>query len=329
MEAFKAGQYDIKQENIARVWANDYNIDKVKNGEINKVEIPHELPTGMQSFALNLRKDKFTDPKVRKALALAFDFEWTNKTLFYNSYKRTRSFFSNTIYEAKGLPEGKELEILNEFKADLPPSVFIKEYNPPSTDGSGNNRTNLIEAQKLLSIAGWKVKSGKLVNSKGENFEIEFLINSNSFERVIQPYISNLKKLGILSKIRLVDPTQYVSRVESFDYDVIVRSFGSGMIPGNELYNYWHSSQADINGSGNVGGVKNKVVDALVEKVIKSETQEDLIFTTKALDRVLQHGNYVIPHWNIQTFRLLYWDKFEKPETSPKYGVGIESWWAK
>lgn len=329
VESFKAGQYDIRQENIARIWANAYNIDKVKNGEIVKEEIPHELPTGMQAFVLNLRKDKFQDVRVRKALALAFDYEWTNKTLFYNSYTRTRSYFSNSIYEAKGLAEGKELEILNSYKGKIPESIFESEYNPPKTDGSGNNRANLIAAKQLLSEAGWSVKSGKLVNGKGEEFNIEFLISGNSFERVIEPMVKNLKKLGINGSIRLVDTPQYIKRQEEFDFDVVVRVFGSGMIPGNELYNYWDSSRADVNGSGNLSGVKNPVIDDLVSKIVKAETQEGLIYNVKALDRVLQHNHYVIPHWNIQSFRMIYWDKFSKPKKSPKFGVGVDSWWIK
>jgi microcin C transport system substrate-binding protein len=329
VEAFKSGEYDIRQENIARIWANSYNIPKVESGEIIKEEIPHQLPTGMQSFSFNLRREKFQDIKVREALGLAFDFEWTNKTLFYNSYDRTRSYFSNTIYEAKGTPSEQELEILNKYKDKIPASVFEEEYQPPVTDGSGNNRQNLIKAKKLLEEAGWVVKNGKLQNDKGEVFQIEFLINTNAFERVIEPYIKNLNRLGVQSTMRLVDPTQYIKRNEDFDFDVIVRSFGSGMIPGNELYNYWHSSRADINGSGNLSGVKNPVVDELVDKVIKSQTQDDLINNTKALDRVLQHNLYVVPHWNLQKFRLIYWNKFDKPEVTPKFGVGIDSWWVK
>jgi microcin C transport system substrate-binding protein len=329
VEAFKAGEYDIRQENIAKNWANLYDIDKVKNGEIIKEEIPHSLPTGMQAFILNLRRDKFKDQKVRRALSLAFDFEWTNKTLFHSSYSRTRSYFSNTIYEAKGLPEGKELEILEQFRGEVPESVFLEEYNPPKTNGDGNNRQNLIAAKKLLEQAGWKVIEGVLKNSSGESFDIEFLISSNSFERVIQPYISNLKRLGIKANIRLVDPAQYIKRNDDFDFDVVVRSFGSGLIPGNELKNYWHSEVANVKGSGNLSGVENKVVDQLVEKIITSETTDDLIASTKALDRVLQHNNYVIPHWNIQKFRILYKNKFGKPEISPKYGLAIDSWWIK
>ncbi len=329
VEAFKAGNYDLRQENIARTWANAYNIPQVEKGEIIKQEIPHQLPTGMQSFTYNLRRDKFSDIRVREALGLVFDFEWTNKTLFYNSYNRTRSYFSNTIYEAKGLPSEAELEILNEYKGKIPDSVYKSEYNPAETDGSGGNRDNLIKAKNLLNDAGWNVKSGKLENDKGEIFKIEFLINSNSFERVIEPYAKNLKRLGIETSIRLVDPTQYVKRVEEFDFDIIVRVFGSGMIPGNELYNYWHSSGADTNGSGNLSGVKNEVIDDLVQKIINTETQEELINSTKALDRVLQHYHFVIPHWNIQTFRLIHWDKFEKPAQAPKFGVGIDSWWVK
>jgi microcin C transport system substrate-binding protein len=327
VEAFKAGEYDFRQENIAKIWAESYNIDKVKNGEIVKEEIDHDLPTGMQAFILNLRKDKFDDINVRKALELAFDYEWTNKTLFHGSYSRTRSFFSNTMYEAKGLPQGRELEILQKYKGQIPESVFESEYNPPKTDGLGNNRANLVKAIKLLSDAGWNVVDGKLKNSEGEEFKIEFLISTNSFERVIQPYIKNLDKLGISSKIRLVDPAQYVKRQDEYDFDIVVRSFGSGLIPGNELKNYWGSEIADVNGGGNLSGVKNDVVDELIDQVITAESKEELISSAKALDRVLQHNHYVIPQWNITKFRIIYHNKFGKPKKSPKYGLSLDTWW--
>lgn len=327
VEAIKAGAYDIRQENIARIWANSYNIPQLETGDFVKEEIPHKLPTGMQCFAFNLRKDKFKDIKVRKALELAFDYEWTNKTIFYGSYKRTRSYFSNSIYEAKGLPEGKELEILDAYRNELPGEVFTSEYNPPITDGSGRNRVNLIKARDLLEDAGWKIEKGKLVNEKGEHLEIEFLTNSSTFDRVIEPYGANLKKLGIKTTIKFVDPSQYQQRVDDFDFDVLVTTLGGSMVPGNELVDMFHSSMAEVKGSGNIIGIENPVVDNLIDTIITSEDKDTLISAAEALDRVLQHNHYVIPHWNLSSFRLVYWNKFAKPDKSPKYGLALDTWW--
>jgi len=329
VEGLKAGGYDVRQENIARVWATSYDIPAVKDGRLKKVEIPHQMSTGMQAFVPNLRREKFQDIKVREALELAFDFEWENKTMFYNSYARTRSYFSNSIYEAKGLPQGAELAILNKFKDKLAPEVFTTEYNPPKTDGSGNNRDNLKKAQELLKQAGWEIKEGKLQNAKGEVFTIEFLLESPTFERVVEPYTANLKRLGIQANTRTIDPVQYQKRIEQFDFDVIVKSFGAGQIPGNELMDMLSSKSADTQGSGNDGGLKNEVVDALIEMVVKAQSKQDLLASVMALDRVLQNGHYVIPHWNITKFRLIYWDKFGMPERAPKYSVGIGTWWSK
>ncbi len=328
VEALKGGEYDIRQENIARIWATAYNIDAVKDGRMVKAEIPHQMATGMQAFVLNLRREKFQDVRVRQALTLAFDFEWENKTLFYSSYTRTRSYFSNSVYEAKGLPEGKELELLNQYKDKLPPELFTKEYNPPVSDGSGADRKNLLEAKNLLKEAGWEIKEGKLTNAKGEVFELEFLLNSPTFERVIDPYISSLKRLGIQATIRTVDPAQYIKRMEEFDFDAIASSFSAGSVPGNELIDMYSSKVVDVPGSGNLAGIKNEVIDSLVDKVIKAKDEQGLIDSTKALDRVLQHNYYVIPHWNITKFRVIHWNKFGKPKVSPKYSLGIGTWWS-
>jgi microcin C transport system substrate-binding protein len=328
VEALKAGDYDIRQENIARVWATAYEIDAVKDGRMIKQEIPHDMATGMQAFVPNLRKERFQDERVRKALALAFDFEWSNKTLFYSSYTRTRSYFSNSIYEATGLPTGKELEILNKFKDKLPKEVFIEEYNPPVSDGSGLDRKNLLAAKNLLEEAGWKIVDGKLTNAKGEVFNIEFLLDSSTFERIIEPYISNLKKLGIQAQIRTVDPAQYIKRVDDFDFDMLARAFSAGAVPGNELVDIFGSASADVQGSGNVIGIKNPVIDELIEEILKVKDKETLIATTKALDRVLTHAHYIVPHWNITKFRIVHWNKFGKPANNPKYSLGVGTWWS-
>lgn len=333
VEAFKAGEFDIRSENIAKNWNSAYDFEALKTGDVIKKEIPHSLPTGMQAFAFNLRKDKFSDIRVRQAIGLAFDFEWCNKTLFYESYTRTRSYFSNSIYEAKGLPTEQELEILQQlqtkYPADIEPETLSQEFNPPKTSGDGSNRSNLKAAFTLLKEAGWVAQDGILRNAAGEALELEFLINSKAFERVLEPYSNHLQRLGIQTKIKLVDPAKYVKQVEAYDYDIIVTTFGGGLIPGNELMNYYHSSTADISGAGNYIGIKNKAVDDIVTKIINAQTKEELTLYCKVLDRILQHKHYVVPNWNITKHRIIYWDKFSMPEQPPKYSLGIERWWLK
>jgi len=328
IEALKAHAYDFRQENISKNWAIAYNIPAVKEGLLKKEEIPHEIPTGMQAFVMNLRRTKFSDPQVREALNYAFDFEWENKNLFYSAYTRTGSYFSNSEFAARNLPSKKELELLNQIKDKIPKEVFTEEYKNPTTDGSGNNRTNLVKAKELLEKAGWVIKGGQLVNDKtGEAMEIEFLIDSPAFERVIAPYIKNLEKLGITAKIRNVDSAQYQKRVEDFDFDIVISTYGESNSPGNEQIDYWHSSKADVKGSKNMAGIKNPAVDFLVEKIIHAETKPDMIAATRALDRVLLWNYYTVPNWYNRSFRVLYWDKFGKPKTRPKFDLGFDTWW--
>lgn len=327
VEAFKAGEYDFRQENIARNWATAYDFPALHNGKAKKEEIGHSIPTGMQCFVFNTRRGKFADKKLREALNMAFDFEWTNKNLFYGAYTRTNSYFSNSEFASSGLPQGKELEILSEYKDQLPEEVFGKEFVLPVSDGSGQDRKLLVAAKNLLEEAGWKVKDGKLVNQKGEGMNIEFLINSPSFERVIAPYIRNLEKLGITGKIRMVDTAQYQKRLEEFDFDVIMNVFPESMSPGNEQLDYWSSARADINGSQNYIGLKNKVVDALVDKLLAANDKESLVASARALDRVLLWGYYVVPNWHIRSFRIIYWNKFGKPDVQPTYSLGFDNWW--
>lgn len=357
IEALKAGEYDLRAENISKVWATSYEIDAVKDGRMIKENITHERPTGMQGFIFNLRKPKFDDIKVREALSYTFDFEWTNKNIFYGAYTRTTSFFSNSELASSGLPEGLELEILKEYalrqrlkgepitpeeeyrklyakipasyKRFLPPEVFYKEYNPPSTDGSGNVRANLRIASKLLKDAGLKVVEGVLHLPDGTPFELEFLLSSPTYERMVGPMIANLKKLGIESMIRTVDSSQYIKRIEDFDFDIIVHSYGQSLSPGNEQEDYWNSDRADIRGSRNVSGIKSPIVDNLVEKIIKAPNKETLIAATRALDRVLLNYHYVIPQYHIRDHRLIYWNKFSRPIISEKYLPGIDNWWIK
>ncbi len=328
MEAFKAHEYDFRAENTSKVWATAYVGPPFDAGLIIKEEIPHSIPTGMQGFFFNTRRDKFADRRVREALGYAFDFEWTNKNLFNGAYTRTRSYFSNSELASSGLPGPDELKLLEPFRDQLPPEVFTKEYRPPKTDGSGNPRRNLRQALRLLRAAGWEVRDGRLVSkANGRPMEIEFLIVSPAFERVIAPFVKNLARLGITARIRLVDTAQYQKRLEQFDFDIIVGSIGESMSPGNEQRNYWTSTAADTPGSRNYAGIRSPVVDALVDKLIAAESRKALVAAARALDRVLLWGYYVIPQWHIRYFRVAYWNKFSRPEITPKYGLGFDTWW--
>ena len=326
-EAFKAGEIDFFSENTSKEWATGYDIDAVTEGLIKKELIPHENPQGMQAFAFNTRKDIFADKRVRKALSFAFDFEWTNKNLFYGAYKRTDSFFENSELASSGLPSQAELAYLNPYIDQLPKEIFNEEYSNPKTDGSGFIRNELQEATKLLQEAGWKLRDGKLENSNGEPFEFEILLVSPAFERIVLPFIDNLEKLGINASLRTIDSSQYQKRIESFDFDMVVFTFSQSLSPGNEQRNFWSSGAADTNGSRNIIGIKNNVIDLLIENLINAKDREDLITISRALDRVLLWNYYVIPQWHISAYRVLYWDMFDQPKQKPKYSLGFDTWW--
>ena len=328
VEALKANEYDFRNENIAKNWAGAYDIAAVKEGRLIKELVPHESPTGMQGFFFNLRRSQFTDPLVRRALMFAFDFEWTNDNLFYGQYTRTSSYFSNTELAASGIPEGEELLLLETFRDRIPDALFSESYEVPATDGSGNIRENLLRATALLAEAGWVITDGTLTNSEGTQMSIEFLLVSPAFERVVAPMVQNLQRLGIEGSIRIVDTAQYQNRLDDFDFDIIVVARGQSLSPGNEQRGYWGSDFADTAGSQNFNGIKNPVVDSLIESLVSSPDRESLVTTAKALDRVLLWEHYVIPHWHIRSFRMVYWDIFGKPSISPKYGTPFpNTWW--
>ena len=327
MVAFKAHEYDFRMENASKVWATAYEGSLFDDGLIIKEEIGHSRPTGMQGFAFNTRLPKFADRRVRRALGYAFDFEWTNENLFYGAYSRTASYFSNSELASSGLPGADELALLEPYRDQLPPEVFTEVYEPPATDGSGNARRNLRAAIKLLAEAGWTIQDTKLKGPDGEPMEIEIMIVSPMFERVIAPFVKNLEKLGVSARIRLVDTSQYQNRTDQFDFDMIVLSVGQSKSPGNEQNNYWTTVSADTPGSRNMAGIKDPVVDALIETLIAAPDRESLITATKALDRVLLWGHYVVPHWHIRHFRVAYWNKFVRPAITPKYGLGFDGWW--
>ena len=327
LEAFKAGQYDFRQENIAKNWATAYDFPAMSQGLVKKEEIPHQIPQGMQCFVYNTRRPVFQDPRVREALAYAFDFEWTNKNLFYGAYTRNKSYFSNSELASSGLPSPEELEILEPFRGKVPEQVFTQEYQPPKTDGSGNIRDNLRRAFGLLKQAGWTVKGERLVDASGKPMEFEILLVEPSFERVVLPFVRNLERLGIKANVRTIDTTQYQNRMDSFDFDMTVHTFPQSLSPGNEQRDFWTSKAADTTGSRNVAGMKSPVVDKLVDLVISAPDRQSLVQRTHALDRVLLWGFYVIPQWHLSTFRVAYWDKFGRPAKPPKYALGFEDWW--
>lgn len=332
LEAFKAGQYDFRQENVARLWATGYDGPALRQGRIIMEEIPHELPTGMQGFAFNTRRPVFRDPLVREALGLVFDFEWSNQNLFHGAYTRTRSYFSNSELASFGLPSEAELELLDPHRDHLPERVFTTEYFPPVTDGSGNIREQIRAALVLLAEAGWDVSPSdrKLRHTaSGEPMEFEILLHDSVFERVCLPYARNLERLGITARVRTVDATQYQNRLNEFDFDMTVGLFGQSLSPGNEQRDYWTSEAASTPGSRNIAGVQDRVVDELVDMVISAPDRASLIVRTRSLDRVLLWGHYVVPHWHSREFRVAYWDKFAKPSITPKYGLALEAWWAK
>lgn len=328
LEAFKAGEYDFRLENVSKDWATGYDGPALRSGVIVKENIANQQPTGMQGFVFNTRNELFADPRVREALTLAFDFEWTNENLFYGAYDRTKSYFSNSELASQGSPTEAELRILEPFRGKIPDAVFEGNPELPVTDGSGNTRANLRKAAKLLKSAGWVVRDGKLVNaSTGKPFEFELMLVSPAFERVSLPYGRNLKRLGIDMRVRTVDSAQYQKRLDTFDFDMVVATFGQSLSPGNEQRDLWTSEKATEPGSRNLAGVRDPVVDELVEAVINAPDRQSLVDRTRALDRVLLAGHYVVPHWHLRSFRVAYRDRFSRPATSPPYALGFDTWW--
>jgi microcin C transport system substrate-binding protein len=330
LEAFKAGAYDLRLEVSAKDWASSYDTPALRNGTMRKEEIPNDRPQGMQAFAYNIRRPLFQDRRVRLALAHAFDFEWSNKNLFYGQYTRTRSYFDNSELAAKGLPSPEELRILEPYRGRVPEEVFTTEYQPPSTDGPDGIRGNLRKAVGLLRDAGWQIdpKTKKLTNAKtGQVMAFEMLLVQPAFERVALPFKKNLERLGVDMSVRIVDTAQYQRRTDDMDFDMIVGSWPESMSPGNEQRNYWGSEYAKQPGTQNVIGIADPVVDELIEKVISASDRKSLVTRVHALDRVLQWGHYVIPNWHLTYDRIASWNKFERPEITPPQGVQLDTWW--
>jgi len=328
-EGFTAGDYVFREEFTSRTWATRYNFPAFNDGRVKRDIIPDLTPSGAQGWFINTRRDKFKDPRVREALIDAFDFEWTNKTIMYGSYERTKSIFENSAMKAEGKPSDAELVILEPFRSKLPADVFGEAYVPPITDGSGQDRRWLRNAALLLSQAGCELKDGKRRLPNGEPITVEFLIDEPTFQPHHLPYIKNLGVLGIDATLRIVDPVQYRARVDDFDFDITVERFGFSSIPGDSLRTYFSAQAARTKGSQNLAGIADPVIDALIDEIIAAKTRDELIVACKALDRVFRAGRYWIPHWFKPTHWIAFWDVFARPEAKPRYSRGIpETWWA-
>ena len=331
-EAFKGDQYDWRTETSSKMWATGYDFPAIQSGRAVKEEITLKQVEGMQAWALNTRRPKFQDVRVRQALNYAFDFEWANQNLFYGQYFRSRSYFNNSEMEAKGLPSPAELAILEPLKDQLPPEVFTAEYTNPLNDSPQNRRKNMRQAAKLLNEAGWTVTQdggrSLLKNAKGEALTLEFLLDSPLFERIALPYKQQLELLGIGVSIKTVDSAQYERRTQTFDYDIVVGNWGQSLSPGNEQRDYWGSEAAKRDGSRNLIGIANPAIDKLIETLIFAQDREALVTACRALDRALLWNHFVVPMWFIPYERTARWDRFGRPGKLPELSTGFPAiWW--
>lgn len=327
-QAFKAGQYMLREEFTAKDWATGYDFPAVKDGRVKQLTTPDKTPSGAQGWFINLRRAKFKDARVREALSHAFDFEWVNRNLFYESYKRTRSFFENSPLMASGLPSAGELALLDPWRAQLPESVFGEPVTPPVTNGSGQDRTLLHRAAVLFDSAGWKIVDGVRQNADGEPLAIELLHDDPMWERVCGNFIKNLKLLGVAASIRLVDSAQYQDRLKNYDFDLTVQRYSISPTPGIEILSYWSSAIANVPGGRNLSGISDPVVDALIEKIIAATDRDEQTMMTHALDRVLRAGWYWVPQWFKGVHNIAFWDIYAYPETPPTYDRALEAtWW--
>jgi microcin C transport system substrate-binding protein len=339
LEALKSGEFDFMAVYSSKQWARDVNGPQFDTKKIKKIELAHKNNAGMQGFVFNLRKPIFQDIKVRQAINLAFDFEWANKNLFYQQYQRCNSYFSNSDLAATELPSNDELTLLAPFRDKLPETVFTQVWKPVENGTPELLRSHLVTAKKLLTEAGWQLREGVLqktvtsATGQSETLKLEFevMLTKQGFERILAPFERNLNKLGIKIHYRSIDTAVYQKRQDEFQYDMLVAVFSSSQFPGNELMNLWHSTSANQTGSGNLMGLQDPVVDALIEKVIYANTRQELLTAVHALDRVMLHQEYVVPNWFINTHRVAFWDKFGQPQILPLYYQPedwvIQTWW--
>jgi len=329
-EAFKKGRLTFYEEFHSRRWATEYKFPAIVDGRVKRNTFPDNRPAGAQGWFINTRRDKFKDVRTREAIGLVFDFEWSNKNLFYGLYQRTSSWFQNSEMMAEGPPGPEELALLEPFRDKLPEAVFGEPWTAPKSDGSGRPRDNLRRAARLLKEAGWVRKGSVLVDKSGQPFEIEMLTSSSGFDRIVQPYENNLKLIGVTMRRRRVDSAQFQSRLKSFDFDMLGRRFAMSATPSEYIRQFWSAKAAEEEGSNNYSGISDPVVDALIEKMIHARTRADMTFAARALDRVLRIGHYWVPQWYKASHNVAYWDKFGWPEKKPRYEFPVQStWWAK
>lgn len=327
-EAFKSGQLNFQEEYTARFWATGYDFPAVREKRVQRVELPSGGAVGTQGWIYNTRRAKFSDPRIREALNYAFDFEWTNRNIMYSAYQRLTSYFENSEMKAQGKPGPEELAILEPFRGQVPNEVFGEPWTPPAGDGSGADRAMLRRANDMLLAAGCKRDGARLRLPDGSPFEIEFLDSSDALKPHTEPFQANLKRLGIASSWRRVDAAQYKLRLDAFDFDVITMALGGSLTPGDGLRNVYSSTAAKTPGSRNMGGISSPAIDALVEKIARAQTREELNIAARALDRVLRAGRYWIPMWYKDRALIAHWDVFGRPEKTPKYGNGAPTlWW--
>jgi microcin C transport system substrate-binding protein len=327
-EGFTAKSYLFREEFTSRVWATRYDFPAVRDGRVKRDVLPDDTPSGAQGWFINTRREKFADRRMREALIDAFDFEWTNKNIMFGAYQRTVSVFQNSNMMAVGMPSPEELVLLEPFRGQVPEEVFGEPYLPPVSDGSGQDRSLLRKGVGLLQSAGIALKDGKRVTPQGERLTIEFLIDEPAFQPHHLPFIKNLATLGIDATLRVVDPVQYQSRVDGFDFDITIERFQLSSTPGDGMRPFFSSQAAATKGSQNLAGIADPVIDALIERIIAAPTRPELVTACKALDRVFRAGRYWIPQWYNPAFRIAYWDVFGRPATKPRYGRGVpETWW--
>ena len=327
-EAFKANEFDIYIEHQAKNWANGYFFPAVARGDVVKAQIVHRIPTQTQGLFFNTRRSQFAEPKVREALGMLFDFEWTNRALFSGAYQRAESFYPNSEFSAKEIPAGKEWLLLKPWRDALPPELFTTALRTPHTDGMGVPRETLRKALGLLNAAGWSLEGDRLLDRQGQRLRLEILLVNPSLERILQPYVDNLARLGVEANLRTVDRAQYKQRLDQFDFDMILMTLNQTLSPGLEQWQYFHSSQASIKGSKNYAGVRSPVVDNLLEQLLAAQTRDDQVAAARALDRVLLWGHYMTPNWYLNYHRLAYRNRFAFVATPP-YTLGLNSWWLK
>jgi len=329
-EAFKKGDLTYREEFTSKTWATEYNFPALNDGRVVKRQFPDDRPAGAQGFFINTRRKKFADPRTREALGYCFDFEWANQNLFYGSYERTTSFFVNSDLEATGTPSEAELKILEPYRGRVPEAAFGPVWLPPVTDGTGNDRAPLRRAAQLLKEAGWERSDGGLVNADGERLTIEFIYFQPTWDRVLLPFKTQLERLGVGAELRLVESAQYQSRLNSFDFDMTTRRFAMSPTPGESIREFWGSASANVDGSNNLAGIADPVVDELIEKMLAATTREEMTTVAHVLDRILRVGHYWVPQWYNKWHNVAYWDVFGIPDKMPRYEFPVAStWWAK